>query len=210
MSSSLFSKHFFAITVLAMSAIVFASGCAKKVSTSEIEGTKKSEEAGTTAVTPKEPPSSVYETIAEPPVPHPDTLQANKGRGESLGKSGEVLKAPENAAGKGITDIYFDFDRYHIRDDARESLNHNSVVLKKKDFKKLVIEGHCDERGTTDYNLALGERRAESVKKYLTTLGVNSSKISVITYGKEKPFCMEHNEDCWQQNRRAHFVLSGP
>ena len=138
------------------------------------------------------------------------SLQANKGGGESLGKSGKTLKAPENVADKGITDVYFDFDRYHIRDDAREPLNQNSVVLKKKDFKKLVIEGHCDERGTSDYNLALGERRAESAKKYLTALGVNSSKISVITYGKEKPFCMEHNEDCWQKNRRAHFVLTEP
>ncbi len=142
MTSNLFSRqrHYLTIVVLTISVVVFAGGCAKKVSTTEIEGAKKTEEHGTTVVTPKEIPASVYETIAEPPVPLPDTLQANNKRGgELLGKSAEVLKAPENAAGKGITDIYFDFDRYHIRDDAKESLNHNAVVLKKKDFKKVFL-----------------------------------------------------------------------
>lgn len=189
--------------IILCTAIVIAisiSACSKRVSTTETEGTKKPDEA---AASKQSPPPAVYETIAEPPVPQPDTLDEHISRGDS----GDALNTPKNGTSKGIRDLYFDFDSYLIRDDAKEALNHNSVILKGKILKKVVIEGHADERGTTDYNLALGERRAKSARKYLTTLGIDSSKISVITFGKEKPFCSDHNEDCWQQNRRAHFVL---
>lgn len=107
---------------------------------------------------------------------------------------------------KGLQDIFFDFDRFTIREDARPLLEENAKYLKANQNIHIVIEGHCDERGTSEYNIALGERRAQSAKKYLTDLGIDASRISVISYGKERPFCADHNEQCWQENRRAHFV----
>ena len=106
----------------------------------------------------------------------------------------------------GLGDIYFDFDRYNIRKDAQPVLEGNARWLRIEAGKSLVIEGHCDERGTLAYNLVLGEKRAKSAKRYLEELGVSASHIQTTSYGEVKPFCKEHNEKCWQQNRRAHFV----
>ncbi len=105
-----------------------------------------------------------------------------------------------------LGDIYFDFDRFSIRGDAQMALEANARQLRDDENWSLTIEGHCDERGTVAYNLVLGERRAEAVKQYLQDLGVPGWKINIVSYGKEKPFCQDHNEDCWQENRRAHFV----
>ena len=104
-----------------------------------------------------------------------------------------------------LADMYFDFDQYVVRDDARSVLEVNAGLLKSQPAQHIVIEGHCDERGTSAYNLILGERRAESARQYLLELGVMSSQIQIASYGKERPFCEEHSEDCWQSNRRAHF-----
>ena len=109
-------------------------------------------------------------------------------------------------AAKGIGDIFFDFDRFSIKDDAKPILEANAEYLKNNKNLKVVIGGHCDERGTSEYNIALGERRAKAAQQYLIDLGIEPSRISIISYGEEKPFCAEHNEQCWQQNRRAHFV----
>ncbi|MEE8574405.1 MAG: peptidoglycan-associated lipoprotein Pal [Thermodesulfobacteriota bacterium] len=108
---------------------------------------------------------------------------------------------------KAIKDVLFDFDRYSVRKDQRTALKKSAAILKEHGDARIVIEGHCDERGTSEYNIALGERRAGSIKKYLTTLGVSSNRIKVISYGKERPFCKKHNEDCWQKNRRGHFLI---
>ena len=105
-----------------------------------------------------------------------------------------------------LSDVYFDFDRFTIRSDARTSLEANAGILKTESETKIQIEGHCDERGTGAYNIVLGERRAQAVRKYLMDLGVSSSQMKIISYGKERPFCTEHSEDCWQSNRRAHFT----
>jgi peptidoglycan-associated lipoprotein len=105
-----------------------------------------------------------------------------------------------------LSDIFFDFDRFTIRRDARTSLEADAGILKTQSNPKILIEGHCDERGTGAYNLVLGERRARAVRQYLQDLGVPSSQIKIISYGKERPFCTEHSEDCWQSNRRAHFT----
>jgi len=104
-----------------------------------------------------------------------------------------------------LSDIFFDFDRFAIRDDARSVLEGNAGVLKSQSREKILIEGHCDERGTSAYNLVLGERRAQATAGYLRDLGVPSSQIQITSYGKERPFCTEHSEDCWQSNRRTHF-----
>jgi peptidoglycan-associated lipoprotein len=105
-----------------------------------------------------------------------------------------------------VRDAYFDFDKAEIRPDAREALQKTADFLKKYPQARVVIEGHCDERGSTEYNLALGDRRAAAVKEYLVNLGIPAANLNTVSYGKEKPFCMEHNETCWQMNRRGHFI----
>ena len=108
-----------------------------------------------------------------------------------------------------VTDIFFDYDQYRIRQDAITVLEVNAkVLLGRYPDKKIVIQGHCDERGTREYNLILGERRALAVKNYLIDLGVPAKNMQVISYGKEKPFCLEHSKKCWQKNRRSHFVIN--
>ncbi len=103
--------------------------------------------------------------------------------------------------------IHFDFDKSFIREDAKPKLQAVADYMKKNPDAKVQVEGHCDERGTSEYNFALGERRANSAKKYLAGLGVDAARLSTISYGEERPSCMEHNEDCWAKNRRAVFGL---
>jgi peptidoglycan-associated lipoprotein len=117
------------------------------------------------------------------------------------GIEGEILES------KLLKDIHFDFDRYEVRPEDAQILKENAALLKKYPNVKIQIEGHCDERGTVEYNLALGERRANSAKSYLTTLGIPSSRISIISYGKERPLDPAHNEDAWTKNRRAHTII---
>lgn len=107
----------------------------------------------------------------------------------------------------GIGDIYFDFDQYHIRTDAQPVLERNGQWMRNASGKSLLIEGHCDERGTLAYNLVLGEKRAQSAKGYLESLGIPSFGLHTTSYGEVKPSCKEHNEGCWKYNRRAHFVM---
>jgi peptidoglycan-associated lipoprotein len=108
-----------------------------------------------------------------------------------------------------LSDIYFDLDRSDIRDSERATLTKDADALKKFDFLKVTVEGHCDERGTIEYNLALGERRAKAAFDYLVSLGVPADRLKVVSYGKEVPVCTESTEACWQRNRRAHFTISG-
>jgi peptidoglycan-associated lipoprotein len=109
-----------------------------------------------------------------------------------------------------VRDAYFDLDKADIRPDARAALEKTAAFLKGYPLAHVTIEGHCDERGSTEYNLALGDRRANAVKQYLVNLGIPAGNLNTVSYGKEKPFCMESNESCWQQNRRGHFVPAKP
>ena len=109
---------------------------------------------------------------------------------------------------KEVTDAFFDYDSANIRQDAREALQKDADWLKNYPQARVTIEGHCDERGSTEYNLALGQRRANAVKEYLVSLGISADRLSTTSWGKEKPFCSESNEACWQQNRRGHFTLN--
>lgn len=106
-----------------------------------------------------------------------------------------------------VRDINFDYDRYDIREDAKPILKEVAGLMGRAKGIKLVIEGHCDQRGTTEYNLGLGERRAHSAKEYLIALGIPSSRIETISFGQEKPLCAEASESCWAKNRRGHFVF---
>jgi len=107
---------------------------------------------------------------------------------------------------KEVHDAYFDTDKADLRPDAREALSSTASFLKDYPSLKVTVEGHCDERGSTEYNLGLGQRRADAVKQYLTSLGITPDRLTTVSFGKEKPVCAEHGEPCWQQNRRGHFV----
>ena len=105
-------------------------------------------------------------------------------------------------------DINFDFDKYDLRPDARSLLDRKATFLNRNSSISVMIEGHCDERGTSEYNLALGERRANAAKQYLTTAGISAGRLRTTSYGKERPLDQGHNEVAWARNRRAHFVIA--
>jgi peptidoglycan-associated lipoprotein len=149
-------------------------------------------------------PEGQKETAAQE---QPKTEQAMEPEKEMKTEApAEEMKEHAAAAAEGLQPVYFDFDKSFIRDDARAVMKANAEWLKANPNVSIKIEGNCDERGTIEYNQALGQRRASSAKKYLTDLGVSAKRISLISYGKEKPVCTEHTEDCWQKNRRDDFV----
>lgn len=119
-------------------------------------------------------------------------------------KSGGALPATETGP---LQDIHFAFDSFELTDPSKGALQANANWLKENPRARVEIEGHCDERGTIEYNLALGAKRARAAKDYLTALGVQSDRLTTISYGEELPLCYEHNETCWAKNRRVHFVL---
>ena len=131
------------------------------------------------------------------------------------GKRMKVLEFQHVKPGKGgafvrtkLKDIHFNFDQYGLDSNSKEVLKQNAAYLKRNLRTKIEIQGHCDERGTNNYNIALGERRAHSTKRFLVSQGIDSSRINIISFGEEKPFCFNSNEDCWFQNRRAHFMTA--
>jgi peptidoglycan-associated lipoprotein len=112
----------------------------------------------------------------------------------------------EELFGQNMKDIYFDYDKYDVRGDSQAAIQGDIAFLKEHPNLSFTIEGHCDERGSTEYNLALGDNRAGAVKNALVQGGIGADRITTISYGKERPFCTQSNEECWQQNRRGHFV----
>ena len=109
---------------------------------------------------------------------------------------------------QNVKDAFFDLDKAELRPDARDALTKDAEFLRSYPQVHVSIEGHCDERGSTEYNLALGQSRAEAAKNYLISLGISADRMETVSWGKERPVCTEHSEECWQQNRRAHFVLA--
>src|SRR5271168_3797729 len=109
---------------------------------------------------------------------------------------------------QNVKDAYFDFNKADVRPDARDALAKTAEFLRSYPQVRVTIEGHCDERGSTEYNIGLGERRAQAAKNYLISLGIGANRMDTVSWGKERPFCTEHTEECWQQNRRAHFVAA--
>ncbi|MHB8844740.1 MAG: peptidoglycan-associated lipoprotein Pal [Nitrospirota bacterium] len=149
---------------------------------------------------PEPQPAPAAAPAAEAPAPPEQKAEAVKPAAETVAE-----KAP--AAAAGMQPVYFDFDRSDIRSDAREALKANAEWLKAHPQAAIRIEGNCDERGTIEYNQVLGQRRAANAKKYLTDMGIPGRRISLISYGKEKPGCTESTESCWQQNRRGDFTV---
>jgi len=144
-------------------------------------------------------PVVVVETQPVTPAPKPEQPQEQM----PIAKTTDT-PAPDE---KTLADIYFDFDKYLIRNDMRQTLEEDADWLYAHPGVKIRIEGHCDERGTTDYNLALGERRAKKVEELLKVLGIDETRLSTISYGEEHPFCTEQNEDCYAKNRRVHLEI---
>jgi peptidoglycan-associated lipoprotein len=109
---------------------------------------------------------------------------------------------------RDVKDAFFDFNKADIRPDARDALTQTAEFLRSHPDVNVTVEGHCDERGSLEYNLGLGQRRANAAKQFLQSLGISADRMTTMSWGKEHPFCTEHNETCWQQNRRAHFVMA--
>jgi peptidoglycan-associated lipoprotein len=179
------------------------AGCAKRPATTQ-------------AAAP--PPTAAAATTPSPSGPQP-AQTAPSGGGETSNPS-TTAPAPgstaapatrpvpsEFTANENLKDIFFDFDKYDIRPTDAKTLDANASWLKSNPNHLVLIEGHCDERGTNEYNLALGERRAKSTMNYLVSQGVQASRITIISYGEERPTCTQKNEECWAKNRRAHFLV---
>lgn len=188
------------ILLVSLSALAILAGCSgRKVTTSAGDHSLLQTEGGRTQSVPADlsapsDPVRVTESIVTPSPASPGQLHPS-----------QVVPATSLPA-LALGDIFFDYDRFALSNEARSTLEADARWFQGKHGMKVLIEGHCDERGTLAYNLILGERRAQSVKRYLQELGVPTSQIHITSYGKERPFCREHGEACWQQNRRAHFV----
>ena len=118
-----------------------------------------------------------------------------------------VQEEPKEVPMPVLDDVFFAFDKYSLTEESKRSLEQNAKELKRASGATIVIEGHCDERGTKAYNLSLGEKRANAAKEYLVALGVPGARVAIISYGKERPFDPGHDETAWAKNRRAHFVI---
>jgi peptidoglycan-associated lipoprotein len=186
------AKKSLIITILILCIGLIMMGCPKKPVVKEEAATKKEEAAKIEAErAAKEKESKAKEEFEK-------SLVAKR----TPGIEGEVFESSL------LKDIHFDFDKYDIHPEDMAILRENAALLKKYPNVKVQIEGHCDERGTIEYNLALGERRANSTKNYLVSLGITTDRLSTISYGKEKPLDPGHDEEAWAKNRRAHTVIT--
>ena len=191
-------------------AAVAATGCAKRPATTQASAPAPTGAAGTTGGTgaaparPSDftsPGSSGTTSSAQPSTAAPTTSGGTATAAPVRPSPREFSEVAE------LRDINFDFDKYDIRPGDARILDSNATWLKGNPNPMLLIEGHCDERGTNEYNLALGERRAKSAMNYLVSQGVQANRITIISYGEERPLCTEHTEECWAKNRRAHFLV---
>jgi len=200
------------IMVSLLITVVLLVGCAKRPAMTAASAPAPSGAAQATtpapappaaAATTPESPSSPPQAAAPAPTT-PGTPATPPAPGATAAPTARPPVA-EFAANPNLKDINFDFDKYDIRPGDAKILDANASWLK-GNSNLVLIEGHCDERGTNEYNLALGERRAKAAMNYLVSQGVQANRITIISYGEERPLCTEHNEACWAKNRRAHFL----
>ena len=195
-------KRSLVVLILILCVGLMLAGCPKKTVVKEEPSARKAEEQALAerekaAKFEAEKAARIREEEAKREKEFEKSLVAKR----EPGIAGEVFES------KMLKDIHFDFDRYDIRPEDAEILKENAGLLMKYSSVKIQIEGHCDERGTNEYNLALGERRANSAKNYLISLGLSTDRISSISYGEERPADPGHNEEAWAKNRRGHFVI---
>lgn len=196
-------------------AVSFTTGCAKRASLKDGAATVASPQQAA-------PQAPVVQAPAPPPSSDDAAARERALREKALREAAEKAareaaeKARRDAEAKAaailnalkICDIHFDFDKYNLKPEAQEVLKKAAPAYLKYTDYKLVVEGHCDERGTVEYNLALGEKRANEAAKFLIDLGIAKDRIKTISYGKEMPLDKGHNEEAWAKNRRAHFLLN--
>ena len=183
-------RRFVCLASLFVAIALAATGCHKKVP----------------APAPAPPPPAPV-TPPPPPPPPPPPAPAPAPPRQPTEEEIFARKSLDELT-RELSDVYFDFNESTIRDDARAPLQKDADWLKRWTSTQVTLEGHCDSRGSAQYNLALGSRRATAVKDYLSSLGVPASRMTVVSKGKEQPVCTEETESCWQQNRRAHFIVT--
>jgi peptidoglycan-associated lipoprotein len=184
------------VPTIALSAAlaILAAGCHKKVPQA--------------APAPPPPPPPTAPRTPPPPPPPPPPAAAPAPRPLSEEEIFARKSVDQLNAERPLDDAFFDLDKSEVREDAKPALQKDADWLKKWNSVQVSLDGHCDSRGSAEYNLGLGSRRATAVKAYLVSLGVAGGRIIVGSKGKEQPFCNDENESCWQQNRRGHFVIT--
>ena len=188
------------LLVCGVTLALLLAGCPKRPVTSTASApapTAPPSTAPTPPTPPVRPPAAATAPPAPPSVTPPPTAPAPV----------TPPKPSQYAASDALKDIHFAFDKADIRRGEVKTLDANGTWLKAHDSSLVLIEGHCDERGTVEYNLALGERRAKAAMSYLVSRGVPAGRITIVSYGKERPACTEHTQACWARNRRAHFLV---
>jgi len=197
------------VTLALLLGIVFVAGCAKKTALQEPVLQKERGVAKEQA--------AMEQEAAEEKAVAAKAAEEKAAAAKAAEERAAAAKAAEEraAAAKAARELYefrdvnFDFDKFNLREEAREILKKHAEWLGKNKNVMIVVEGHCDERGTTEYNLALGERRASAAARFLVDMGIDARRIQTISYGEELPLDPGHNEEAWAKNRRAHFVVSG-
>ena len=209
------SRGFMIFSMVVM--LVFVSGCAKKTVLKEDSVSKEPLVAASEPVVKAPEKSTLQDAVTarkrveqeqaakEAALKTQEEAKKKEGLSESVKKP--AINIPQEI--KELADIHFDFDKYTLKDEARASLQKDAEWLAKNKDVKIVIEGNCDERGTAEYNLALGQRRAEAAAKYLIDMGIDAKRIKTVSYGLERPLDPRHNEEAWAKNRRDHFVVAG-
>lgn len=175
------NRSVMAVSLAALLAVAVMAGCAKKTNPPDVTGTTGDQTPGGT----------IGDATRSPD-----------------GTTGQTPSGEEQTA--GLKDVFFAYDDHALTADARSILAGDAAYLKEMRGMRLLIEGHCDERGTVEYNLALGQRRADAARNYLVDLGIDAGRLTTISYGKERPFVAGHDESAWSQNRRAHFRVTNP
>jgi peptidoglycan-associated lipoprotein len=186
-------RHFGSIAALIAMLAVLAMGCRRQVPPQ---------------TPPPPPPPQAAAPAPPPPPPPPPPAPAPKPAPLTEEQIFAQKTLEQLNAERPLADVFFDYNESAVREDARGPLQKNADWLKRWTSTRITVEGHADSRGSSEYNLALGSRRATSVKDYLVSLGIPDNRITVVSKGKEQPFCTEENEACWQQNRRGHFLIT--
>jgi peptidoglycan-associated lipoprotein len=200
------------VVVIAVAAVMFSTqGCGKKWVQSDNEsglGSASSKLPGVAGGGSSGELSGFSRNPAEERLGQERYSTALNPSGTTARQRAELTKEEKAAVDAGLQDVFFGFDQWTLSNEGMEALSHNASYMKDHPGTVLRIEGHCDERGTSDYNMVLGDKRAKAARNYLAAAGVSAKQIAIVSYGKERPFCFDRDESCYQQNRRGHMLLT--